>query len=96
MTNIPIRDANGNLTYTKSSGSGTDVSPFIPEHYDSAAQTELQTLNSLIPSKYDNVTLTYDGSNRLSGVVFKLALVTISTLTLAYDGSGNLSTVVKS
>jgi hypothetical protein len=54
----------------------------------------LNAINSFTPSTYDSITLSYTGSN-LTGVVFKLAAVTISTLTLAYDGSDNLITVTK-
>lgn len=60
--------------------------------------TELQVINSLVPSSYDYVSLSYTGSN-LTGVVFKTGGsggTTISTLTLAYDGSDNLTSVTKS
>ena len=50
--------------------------------------------NSFCPDIYDNIALSYTGSN-LTGVVFKDGVTTISTLTLAYNGSGNLTTVTK-
>lgn len=59
---------------------------------------ELQTLNSLIPSVYDYVSLSYTGTN-LTGAVFKTGGsggTTVSTLVLGYDGSDNLITVTKS
>lgn len=57
----------------------------------------LQTINSLTPTKYDYISLSYTGAN-LTGVVFKLGGAggtTVSTLTLAYDGSDNLISVTK-
>lgn len=60
--------------------------------------TELQVLNSLVPSKFDYIALSYTGSD-LTGVVFKSGGsggATVSTLTLAYDGSSNLTSVTKS
>lgn len=60
--------------------------------------SQLQTLNSLIPSVYDYISLSYTGSN-LTGVVFKTGGsggTTVSTLTLAYDSSNNLTSVTKS
>lgn len=53
----------------------------------------VEALNSLVPSVYDSIVLSYTGSN-LTGVVYKLAAVTVSTLTLSYTGS-NLTSVVK-
>lgn len=58
--------------------------------------TELQTINSLVPSVYDYINLSYTGDN-LTGVVFKSGGsggTTVSTLTLAYTGS-NLTSVTK-
>jgi hypothetical protein len=60
-----------------------------------ATVDQLAILNAFTPSLYDNITLSYTGSN-LTGVAFKLATVTVSTLTLGYDGSNQLITVVKS
>ena len=51
---------------------------------------ELQTMNSLVPSSYDYVALTYDGSDNLTGVVYKTGGAggtTVSTITLAYTGT---------
>lgn len=59
--------------------------------------SELETLNSLIPSAYDYIDLSYTGDN-LTTVVFKTggaSGTTVSTLTLAYSGS-NLTSVTKS
>lgn len=57
--------------------------------------SQLQTLNSLVPSVYDEVDLTYDVANNLTLAVFKHGATTVSTLTLTYDGSNNLTRVVK-
>jgi hypothetical protein len=66
----------------------------------SAAQTTtnnyLAALNSLVPSAYDYVSLTYTGDN-VTTVVYKLGGSggsTVSTLTLAYSGD-NLTSVTK-
>ena len=59
--------------------------------------TELETLNSLVPSVYDYISLSYTDGN-LTGVVFKTGGSggdTVSTLTLVYDGSDNLTSVTK-
>ena len=53
--------------------------------------------NSLVPSEYDYISLSYTGSN-LTGVVYKnggASGTTASTLTLAYDGSDNLISITK-
>ena len=58
--------------------------------------TELETLNSLIPSAYDYISLSYT-SGDLTGAIFKTGGsggTTISTITLAYT-DGNLTSVVK-
>lgn len=60
--------------------------------------TELQVINSLVPSKYDYISLSYTGTN-LTGVVYKTGGstgTTIATLTLGYDGSNQLTSVTKS
>lgn len=60
-------------------------------------KSQLQALNSLVPSIYDYVGLSYTGSN-LTTVEFRVGGSTgtlISTLTLAYDGSNNLISVTK-
>ncbi len=59
-------------------------------------KTELQVLNSLVPSKYDYISLGYTGSN-LTTVIFKnggSGGTTVATLTLAYTGS-QLDSVTK-
>lgn len=63
---------------------------------DSAALAQLETINSLVPSQYDYIELTYTGSDltqakyRLGGSGGTL----VSTLTLAYSG-GKLVSVTK-
>lgn len=64
---------------------------------DDDVLTELQTINSLVPSKFDYISLSYTLGN-VTTVVYKLGGSggsTVSTLTLAYDGSGNLTSVTK-
>lgn len=50
--------------------------------------------NALVPVEYDEIVLTYTGSN-VTTVVYKLATATVATLTLSYSGS-NLIGVVRS
>ncbi len=53
--------------------------------------------NSLIPSSYDYVGLSYSGSN-LTGATFKTGGASgtvVSTLSLGYDTSSNLTSVTK-
>ena len=57
---------------------------------------ELKTINSLVPSVYDYISLGYTGDN-LTTVVYKTGGVsgtTVTTLTLAYTGD-NLTSVTK-
>jgi hypothetical protein len=52
----------------------------------------LQTINSLVPTKFDYIELDYTGTD-LTTVVYKLggaAGVVVSTLTLAYSAPGGL------
>lgn len=58
----------------------------------------IETLNSLVPSVYDYIALSYTSGN-LSTAVYKhggAGGTVVSTLTLTYDGSNNLLTVTKS
>lgn len=77
-------------------GLDTDVTPEIPMRgmltWNGTAWVKFA--GALIPTAYDEVVLSYTGSN-LTGVVYKLAGATITTLTLTYDGSDNLIHVVK-
>lgn len=61
---------------------------------DSSNLAELQTLNSLVPSKYDYVALAYNGSSLLTSATFKLGGSTgstVSTINLSYSGSDLIS-----
>lgn len=53
-----------------------------------------QLSGALIPVAYNEITLSYTGSN-LTGVVYKSSGVTVATLTLGYTGA-NLTSVVRS
>lgn len=55
----------------------------------------VKTLNTLVPSRYDDIVLTWGGGN-LTQVVYTYLGVTVATLTLTYDGSDNLIQVTKS
>lgn len=65
---------------------------------DQAVVSQLQTLNSLVPTQYDFISLAYTASN-LTTVVYHLGGsggAVVSTLALGYDGSNNLTSVTKS
>ena len=82
---------------------GTNIgsSPTLPTGAATSANqvleiAQLQTINSLVPSVYDYISLSYTGDN-LTGVVFRSGGsdgTVVSTLTLAYTGS-NLTSVTK-
>ena len=75
---------------------GDIINPATEDKQDDIID-ELQAINSLVPSVYDYIALSYTGSN-LTGVVFKTGGAggtTVATLTLAYDGSDNLTSVTK-
>jgi hypothetical protein len=57
------------------------------------SQIQVVTSGLSIPD-HDEIVLSYTGAN-LTGVVYKLATVTVATLTLSYTGD-NLTGVVKS
>jgi hypothetical protein len=66
---------------------------WVPLSVDSSGKVMVKGFNSLVPSQYDNINLSYSGSN-LTGVVYKNGATTVSTLTLTYAG-GNLTKVEK-
>jgi hypothetical protein len=77
--------------------SEVEVNPATEDKQDDVI-AQLETINSLTPSKYDYIALSYTGAN-LTGVVFKLGGsggTTVSTIVLAYDESDNLTSVTKS
>lgn len=57
-------------------------------------------LNSLVPSEFDQISLTYviagNGTGEIETVLYSLASVLVATLTLSYDASNNLIDVVRS
>lgn len=59
-----------------------------------ATEETLQSVAGFNIPKYDQIVLSYTGSD-LTGVVYKLATVTVATLTLSYT-LGNLTGVIKS
>ena len=54
---------------------------------------EIKTLNTLVTQEYDELTLSWTGS-QLTQVLYKKDSATIKTLTLSYDGVGNLTGVI--
>mgnify|MGYP007044001748 CR=1 FL=1 len=63
-----------------------------------AVEAGLQTINSLVPSRFDYISLSYDSNDNVTGVVYKLggsSGSTVSTLTLAYDSNDNVTSVTK-
>lgn len=96
-------DASGTVlgTGTNNIGDVDVLSSALPSGASTSANqstiiTNLQTINSLVPSTYDYISLAYTGAN-LTSVVFKTGGsggTTVSTLTLAYTGS-SLTSVTK-
>ncbi len=77
--------------------SGVEINP-ATESTLASVNAGLETLNSLVPSMFDYIALSYTGGN-LTTATYKTGGAggsTISILTLAYDGSNNLISVLKS
>ena len=65
---------------------------------DAAGHLKTITSNSLVPSEYDYISLSYNADNNLETVVYKTGGsggTPVATLTLVYV-DGNLSTITKS
>lgn len=77
-----------------------DAQPIVNYGYKGASIYPLQiddngnlmVSGGLVPKDYDEIVLSYTGDD-LTGVVYKLATVTVATLTLSYTGT-NLTGVV--
>lgn len=88
MFGNPIRERPQTIIPMYSGSGGTNITPVVEQ---------LQTINSLVPSRYDYISLGYTGDN-VTSVVYRLGGASgtvVSTLTLAYSGS-NLTSVTKS
>jgi hypothetical protein len=69
--------------------------PLVKLSGDSVAS--VTQLNTLIPTAYDYISLSYTGSN-LTGAVFRqggAGGAVIATLVITYDGSNNILTVTR-
>ena len=73
---------------------GRNAYDFATLTQDGAKQRLDVSVGGFIIPTYDEIVLSYTGSN-LTGVVYKLAASTVMTLTLSYTGS-NLTGVVRS
>ena len=76
--------------------SGVEVLP-ATEPTAVSINAGIDTLNSLVPSVYDYIALSYTGSN-LTQAVYKnggVGGVIVSTLNIAYDGSNNITSVTR-
>jgi len=84
-------------TTTAGSKEGLDVTLLDSDGNDAGEEiiAQLEAINSLIPTKWDSFTGTYDVSNNLTIAVFKLSTTVISTITLSYDENNNLTNAVK-
>jgi hypothetical protein len=88
---VEIKDATGSNRVSVNSSGALSVA-------DTSSIAQLQTINSLTPSVYDYIGLSYSGSN-LSQVIYKnggSGGATVSTLSLGYDTASNLISVLKS
>jgi hypothetical protein len=80
---------------TTVSNSATAVNPDIPVATVVRSGSVYQEIVSGIANQpHDEIVLSYTGTN-LTGVIYKLATVTVATLTLGYTGD-NLTSVVRS
>jgi hypothetical protein len=85
-----MSDDNPNVIVRNADGTARPIS-LEPTQQDVLAN--LQAINSLVPTVFDNIALSYTGGD-LTQVVYKLGATVVSTLTLTYAG-GNLTSVVK-
>jgi hypothetical protein len=95
---VIILDANGDQV----TSFGADVSALATATKQDDIITELETLNSLVPSAYDYIALTYvsagNGAGEIETAVFKTGGAggdTVATLTLTYNASNEVATVTK-
>lgn len=81
----------------------TNVSGTVSLPTGAATESTLSTLNAksaaaLVPTAFDYVALTYDGSGNVQTATYKTGGSggsTVATLTLAYNGSNQLTSVTK-
>ena len=71
---------------------GWDGTNVVAQKVNSAGEL---MMSSLVPEKYDEIVLGYDGGGNLTSVIYKFSTATIATLTLSYTGS-NLTNVIRS
>lgn len=77
------------------SNSAASVNPDIPvATVVRSGNVYQEIVSGLVNQPYDQITLSYTGTD-LTGVVYRLAGVTVATLTLGYTG-GNLTSVARS
>ena len=74
-------------------GYGHDGSDPVRVKTDSDGNVYVLSLNELMPARFDEINLSYTGDD-VTGVVYKLATVTVATLTLTYT-AGKLTRVVR-
>jgi hypothetical protein len=80
---------------TTVSNSAASVNPDIPvATIVRSGNVYQEVVQGLVNQPHDEIVLSYTGTN-LTGVVYKLATVTVATLTLGYTGD-NLTSVVRS
>lgn len=80
---------------TTVSNSAASVNPDIPvATVVRSGNVYQEIVSGLVNQPYDEITLSYTGTD-LTGVVYRLAGVTVATLTLGYT-SGNLTSVLRS
>lgn len=94
---MAVNDAGTAMTNLRTGANGLHVDPTLSgvslEATQQALLTNLETLNSLVPSKFDNIQLAYTQTD-LTQVQYFLGATLVSTLTLGYV-SGNLVSVTK-
>lgn len=84
-----------NPEYRKVANSYLDTYAAIKVAKRTIGEADFQLMgNGLVPEAYDEIVMSYSGSN-ISSVVYKLDTVVVATLTLSYSGD-NLTSVVRS
>lgn len=75
-----------------------DSNQVIKKSFDetNAAIKTIGAGGSLVPEKYNSISLTYDGSGNIATVTYYDGAVQVAMLSLTYDGNNRLTQVVRS
>lgn len=88
-----IVDADGNIV-SSFGGGGSSSSGIVTVSNDSS--DPISIVSGLEIPYHNQVSMTYDGSNNLTGVAYSVSGVGVATVTMTYDGSNNLTFIERS